>query len=110
MNTGIGEDLKKIFLAGIGAIATTAEKSEEMIDKLVKKGELTVEDGKTLNQELKHNLSDKMAQGAQMVTKTATEGAVSLLKQVEKMSGEERKKLKEMLAKMDREDGGKKAQ
>lgn len=56
----INEEFKKIILAGIGAAATTAEKSKEMIDSLVKKGELTVEQGKILNEELKHNIKEKL--------------------------------------------------
>ncbi len=48
------DGIKKIFLAGVGAVATTAEKSKEVVDDLVKKGELTVEQGKQLNEELKH--------------------------------------------------------
>ena len=53
---GIGENIKKILLAGIGAVATTTEKSKELLDEMVKKGELTVEQGKVLNEELKHNI------------------------------------------------------
>lgn len=56
----LSEDLKKVFLAGIGVAAVTVEKSKEVIDELVKKGELTVEQGKALNEELKHNLAKKM--------------------------------------------------
>ena len=41
----ISDSMKKILLAGIGAAATTAEKSKEILDDLVKKGELTVEQG-----------------------------------------------------------------
>ena len=37
----ISDSMKKILLAGIGAAATTAEKSKEILDDLVKKGELT---------------------------------------------------------------------
>lgn len=59
MNT-ISEDIKKIMLAGIGAVATTAKKSKDVIDALVKKGELTVEQGKILNEELKHDLREKL--------------------------------------------------
>ena len=33
------EDLKKVLLAGIGAVAVTAEKSKEVVEDLVKKGE-----------------------------------------------------------------------
>lgn len=56
----VNEDIKKIILAGVGAIATTAEKSKDIIEQLVKKGELTVEQGKVLNEELKHNIKDKL--------------------------------------------------
>ncbi|MCH4160036.1 phasin family protein [Bifidobacterium sp.] len=48
-----GEGLRKVFLAGVGALATGVEKSQEIIDDLVKKGEITVEQGKELNTELK---------------------------------------------------------
>ena len=36
----LSEDMKKLVLLGIGAAALTAEKSKELIDELVKKGEL----------------------------------------------------------------------
>ena len=42
----LGEGIKKLLLAGIGTAAVTAEKSKEVLDELVKKGELTVEQGK----------------------------------------------------------------
>lgn len=54
----ISEGLRKLILAGIGAVAATKEKSEVILDELVKKGELTVEQGKVLNEELKHNIKD----------------------------------------------------
>ncbi|WP_294578500.1 phasin family protein [uncultured Thomasclavelia sp.] len=54
------EDLRKLLLAGIGAVAITAEKSKEVVEDLVKKGELTVEQGKVLNEELKHNVAEKL--------------------------------------------------
>ena len=54
----LSEGLRKLILAGIGAVAATKEKSEGILDELVKKGELTVEQGKVLNEELKHNIKD----------------------------------------------------
>ena len=62
---GIGENIKKILLAGIGAVATTTEKSKELLDEMVKKGELTVEQGKVLNEELKHNIKKTMKRESQ---------------------------------------------
>lgn len=52
----IGDGLKKLLLAGIGAAAVTVEKSTQIVDELVKKGEITVEQGKELNKELQHNV------------------------------------------------------
>ncbi|WEV53178.1 phasin family protein [Bifidobacterium sp. ESL0798] len=54
----LGDGLRTIVLAGIGAMATTAEKGQEIVDALVKKGELTVEQGKALNTELKHKAQE----------------------------------------------------
>ena len=36
------DNLKKVILAGIGAVATTAEKSKDVLDDMVKKGEVDV--------------------------------------------------------------------
>ena len=36
----LGENIRKLLLAGIGSAAMTAEKSKEILDDLVKKGEL----------------------------------------------------------------------
>ena len=53
-----GDGLRKVFLAGVGALATTVEKSQEIVDDLVEKGELTVEQGKALNTELKRKAAE----------------------------------------------------
>lgn len=67
----LGDGLKKILLAGIGTAAVTAEKSKEILDELVKKGELTVEQGKVLNQELKHNIKSTVKTAADSVKESA---------------------------------------
>ena len=48
----VSDSLYKVFLASVGAVATTAEKSQQVVDDFVKKGELTVEQGRALNSEL----------------------------------------------------------
>lgn len=54
------EGLRKVFLAGVGAVASTAENAKELIDDLVEKGELTVAQGRMLNEELKHTAKEKV--------------------------------------------------
>lgn len=87
----LGNDLKKILLAGIGAAAVTAEKSQEVVRELVRKGELTMEQGKALNEELKHK-----AQAAADERRRA-----SLLEEVEKLSPEDRAALKHKLEQLE---------
>lgn len=53
------DEIKKALLFGVGAVASTYEKSVEVIDELVKKGKITVEEGKELGEELKRTFNDK---------------------------------------------------
>lgn len=56
--TNIGDGFKNIFLAGIGAMAYTGEKGKEIIDQLVAKGEITLDQGRELNEELQRKATD----------------------------------------------------
>ena len=71
----IGETLRDIMFAGIGAVAITAEKGKEVIDTLVEKGELTVDQGKQLNQELKRAASNT----AQSIRENAVEARMKVM-------------------------------
>lgn len=72
---GFGENVKKLLLAGIGVAATTAEKSKEVLDEMVEKGELTVEQGKALNEELKHNIKKTVKENMNSAESTSQESA-----------------------------------
>lgn len=55
-------DLKNLFLAGIGSAAYTYEKAAKLIDDMVVKGKLTIDEGKELSEELKRNVKSKTEQ------------------------------------------------
>ncbi len=103
MLDGIGEDLKEVLLAGIGAMAVTAEKTQQIVDKLIRKGEITVEQGKVLNEELKHKAKDKVKESISK-SKLAVEAVIDNL---DKMSGEELAALKAKLADLEKPDAEK---
>ena len=86
------DNLKKVILAGIGAVATTAEKSKDVLDDMVKKGELTVEQGKVLNEELKHNLKQTVKNNVNVKVKVTTPEELSEL--LDKMTPEQLEALK----------------
>ncbi|MBQ6586100.1 MAG: phasin family protein [Coriobacteriales bacterium] len=56
--SNIGEGFKNIFLAGIGAMAMTGEKGKELIDQLVTKGEMTMDQGREINSELSRKVDE----------------------------------------------------
>lgn len=96
---GLGENLKKVMLAGVGAVAVTAEKSKELLDEMVKKGELTVEQGKVLNEELKHNIRQTMKEKVNVSLKPNS--PEELQEMIGKMTPEQLEDLKEAIAKME---------
>ncbi len=94
------EGLKKVFLAGIGAVATTVETATDLVDTFVEKGELTVEQGKVLNEELKHNLETKMKD---RFTVNVIKEYGNVMKAVDEMTEEELKILKGKIATREQE-------
>ena len=90
----LSEDMKKIVLLGVGAAALTAEKSKELIEELVKKGELSIEQGKVLNEELKHRIQAKVSDAKDEVSRTR----MNLLQdQIKRLSPEELEQLKAVI-------------
>ncbi|WP_333813735.1 hypothetical protein [Muricomes intestini] len=95
----LSEGLKKIFLAGVGAVATTAETAKDVVDTLVKKGELTVDQGKVLNEELKQSTKTKVKEH---VSVTVVKEFKDAMAAVNHMSSEELEELKEKIAKAEK--------
>jgi polyhydroxyalkanoate synthesis regulator phasin len=62
------EKAQSLVLAGVGATAVSMEKVQDkaqgIVSELVKKGEETVQQGKTVNTELKHTVSEKLRTAA----------------------------------------------
>ena len=98
----IGDGLKKFLLVGIGAAAVTVEKSQQIVDELVKKGEITVEQGKELNQELQRNVKksfEEVSSAAKEKEAEAEKEADALEKKIAGMTADELKNLKDLISK-----------
>jgi len=95
----LGDEMKKIVLAGIGAVASTVEISQQMIEKLVKKGELTVEQGKVLNEELTRNVKDSFSKTANMGQSSQSKSTI--FDEVENLTDDERAELLKKLTEME---------
>ena len=86
----LSDGIKKFFLAGVGAAAITVEKGQEIIGELVKKGELTVEQGKELNKDLQRSFKESMNERGVDIDE--------LSQKISKMSTDELTKIKEQIA------------
>lgn len=95
----LSEDLKKVVLAGIGAAAVTFEKSKDIVDSLVERGELTVAQGKVINEELKRKAAEK--EDADTAAKTS---GSSILDEIENLTPEQRAALKAKLEQLDADE------
>ena len=102
-----GDGIKTIILAGIGAVAYSAEKGQEIIGDLVKKGEITVEQGKDLNKDLQRSFKESMGKRgidvdeiSEKLTKMSTEELARIKEQLanaEKLVSERLKKVEEAI-------------
>lgn len=59
-----------ILLDGINAITKTAETAADIIEELVKKGDVTAQQGKIINEELKHGIKEGI-KGAKQVKQSS---------------------------------------
>lgn len=83
------EELKNIFLMGLGAMGMTSDKAMELKEELLQKGTELYESGKVANEELKHNLKEKMKESVTVVvepeiTKDTLKDAITNLSKEEK--------------------------
>ena len=90
------DNLKEVFLAGVGALAITGEKAKEMVDTLIEKGGITLEQGKEINKELQQKATETISNVR----------SDALAKLVESMNPEERAAFAAEVSKMVEEANG----
>ena len=82
-------------------LARCLDSIKDLMDEMVKKGEMTVEQGKVFNEELKHNLKEKVN-----VTINVEKENDDLLSKLDKLTPEELDQLRRKLAEMESGDEG----
>ena len=90
------EEVKNIFLMGLGAMSMTNDKANELKKDLLQKGEEMLEAGKVANEELKHNIKEKMKENVTVVVEEDITKE-KLKETIKSLSKEEKKELLELL-------------
>ena len=102
----ITSGLRKLILAGTGAAAIAKEKGGEVLEALSKRGEVTVEQGRVLNEELKRNLKENVRENVETVKQSVKDNVRvhviypedDLMNAVDGMDEEQLAALKERIA------------
>lgn len=88
---------EKIFLMGLGAMQLTSEKASILKEELIKKGEEAYKNGQALNEELKHNIKEKVKEN---VTVTVNDlSKEELADMINGLSDEDKKEMLKLLKK-----------
>ena len=83
----VTDDLHKLVLASVGAASVAVEKTQEAIETLAKRGEEALEQGKELNERLRHNIQQTAKDNATVVQTNLTKDAI--LQALDQLSPEE---------------------
>ena len=99
----VSENIRKLIMAGIGAVSMTAEKSQEVLEQLAKKGEEAVNQGKEINEQLRHDVKEAIKENVTVVEQKPADKD-SILSALEGLSDEERKEILEKLHSLGKEE------
>ncbi len=69
----LGDSLRKVFLASVGAVATMGDKAGEIVDGLASRGEQAVSQGREINHELTRRAADVTSDARDSLLKTRLE-------------------------------------
>lgn len=96
------EELKNIVLMGLGAMALTTDKAKELREELLEKGTKLYQEGKVANEELKHNIEQKIKESVTVVVEEKDITKEDIMKAVQMMNEEEKEELMNLLGKKEK--------
>ncbi len=81
---------------GLGAMSMTNDKAQELKKELLQKGEEMLEKGKVKNEELKHNIKEKMKENVTVIVEE-DDSKEKIAEKIKSMSKEEKTELLNLL-------------
>lgn len=98
------ESLENIMLMGLGAMVMTSEKAKDLKDELLKKGEEAYKQGQVLNEELKHNIAEKMKENVTVTVEKTDLSKEELANKINELSDEDKKEILNLLKKANKKN------
>lgn len=91
------EEFKNIILMGLGAMSLTTDKAKELKEELLKEGKKVYQEGSIANEELKHNIKEKIKENVTVVVEKKPTSKDEIADTINGMTKEERAELLKLL-------------
>ncbi|UUX34360.1 hypothetical protein [Fundicoccus culcitae] len=96
----VEKSIKNIFLAAVGGTALSYEKAEDLVNKMIEKGQVTVKEGKELTEDLTRTIKGehKVSEDSEQAKMELAEELMTLrldINEIKRELGEIRKRLSE---------------
>lgn len=91
------EELKNIFLMGLGAMSIQHEKAQELKKELLEKGQELYDKGIVANEELKHNIKESIKENVTIITANDIKTKDDIIAAMKNLSEEDKKEILESL-------------
>lgn len=91
------ETLENVMLMGLGAMVMTSEKAKDLKDELLKKGTEAYKQGQKLNEELKHNISEKIKENVTVTVEKKDLTKEDIIEKINELSEEDKKEILNLL-------------
>ena len=91
------ETLENVMLMGLGAMVMTSEKAKGLKEELLKKGEKAYKQGQELNEELKHNISEKIKENVTVTVEKKDLTKDELIDRIKNLSEADKKEILKVL-------------
>ena len=91
------ETLENVMLMGLGAMVMTSEKAKGLKEELLKKGEEAYKQGQELNEELKHNISEKIKENVTVTVEKKDLTKDELIERIKNLSEADKKEILKVL-------------
>ena len=85
------------MLMGLGAMVMTSEKAKGLKEELLKKGEEAYKQGQELNEELKHNISEKIKENVTVTVEKKDLTKDELIDRIKNLSEADKKEILKVL-------------
>lgn len=100
------EELKNIIIMGLGAMSLTSDKAKQLKQELLEAGTKMYNDSKIANEELKHDIKEKIKENVTIVVKNNEVSKEDIVNKINSMSDNDKEDILKLLKEAKKNEKG----